>query len=71
MNIGRAYELRLTLSDIELERLEQGLKDEAERYRFIIQNSPPDRLAIEKPFLAKMEARLDDVRRLRAERARN
>ena len=71
MNVGRAYQQRAQLSDAELERLEQGLKDEAERYRFVIQNSPPERLAIETPVLAKMEARLEEVRRLRVEKGRN
>jgi hypothetical protein len=69
MKVWRAYELWETLSDNELERLEQGLRGEVERYSFIIQNSPPDRSEkIEGPYLAAIQAKLDDVCHLRAGR---
>ena len=71
MDVHKAYELRDELTDTELERLEQGLRDQVERYRFITKNTTPERSSLEKSFLAKLEAKLDDVRGLRAERAKN
>jgi len=71
MYVHRAYELRETLSDNELERLEAGLKDEVEHYRFAIRNYPPDRMSnYGAPFLTGLEAKLAEVRRLRSSKGR-
>jgi hypothetical protein len=68
--ILKAYELRKTLSDAELERLEAGLQIEVERYRSAIENYPPERMAKHgAPHLALLEARVTEVRRIRADRS--
>lgn len=65
-----AYERRDSLSDNELERLLAALKDEAERYRYTIRNYPPDRMERHgKPFLARLEERVETVERLISDRA--
>lgn len=70
MFIENAYERRATLSDAELERLLAALKDEVERYRYAIRNYPPDRMErYGRPFLVKLEDRVDMVRRLIQDRA--
>jgi hypothetical protein len=68
MFIWRAYELRETLSDTQLERLEAAVRIEVERYRDVIKNSPADRLQIQVPFLAELEAKLANVSGLLARR---
>lgn len=70
MFILKAYDRRESLSDADLERLLAALKDEAERYRVSIRNYPPERMERHgKPFLAKLEERVDNVQRLITERA--
>ena len=65
MFIEKAYERRTTLSDAELLRLLAALKDEVERYRYAIRNCPPDRMErYGKPFLAKLEVRVEVVQHL-------
>ncbi|NEX92899.1 hypothetical protein [Caulobacter sp. 17J65-9] len=69
MYIENAYTSRDSLSDRDLQRLLSALRDETERYRFTIRNYPPDRM--EKhgaPFLARLEARVQEVERLVRER---
>lgn len=69
MFIENAYARRDSLSDAELERLLAALKDEAERYRYAIRNYPPDRMKLHgKPFLARLEERVEEVQRLVNER---
>ncbi len=70
MFIENAYARRDNLSDAELERLLAALKDEVERYRYTIRNYPPDRMERHgRPFLAKLEERVDEVQRLLSQRA--
>ena len=70
MFILKAYERRESLSEADLDRLLTALKDEAERYRFVIRNYPRERMERHgKPFLAKLEERVDEVQRLITERA--
>ena len=69
MFIEKAYARRETLSDAELERLLAALTDEVERYRSAIRNYPPDRLERHgRPFLARLEQRVDEVRQLLEDR---
>jgi hypothetical protein len=71
MFIENAYLRRESLSDAELERLLAALRDETERYRDAIRNYPPDRMERHgKPFLARLEVRVDEVERLTKERAK-
>lgn len=70
MFIENAYTRREGLSDAELDRLLAALKDEVERYRYVIRNYPADRMEQHgKPLLAKLERRVDEVQRLVSKRA--
>ena len=71
MFVLNAYDRRDNLSDNELGRLLAALKDEAERYRYTIRNYPPDRMERHgKPFLARLEERVENVERLISDRAK-
>ncbi|HZF41956.1 MAG TPA: hypothetical protein VEZ48_00935 [Sphingomonadaceae bacterium] len=72
MFIDKAYARRDRLADAELERLLAALKDEADRYRYAIQNYPPDRMErYGKPYLNRLEERVDETQRLMSERAKH
>lgn len=71
MFIGNAYARRDSLSEAELGRLLAALQDEADRYRYAIRNYPPDRMERHgKPYLARLEERVEVVQRLLGERAK-
>lgn len=70
MFIENAYAKRASLSERDLGRLADALKDQIERYRVSIENYPPDRM--EKhgaPFLQCLQQRLNEVKTLIAKRA--
>ena len=65
MHILTAYERRASLSPSELSRLEAALADDVERYRVATRSYTPEKLSrYGQPHLAKLEARLADVRQL-------
>ena len=71
MFIENAYVRRDSLSDAELERLLAALRDEKDRYLDVIRNYPPDRMERHgRPFLARLEVRVDEVERVTRERAK-
>ena len=72
MFIENAYSRRDSLSDTDLERLLNALRDQVERYRFAIRNYPPERLKVYgQPHLNKLEARVSVVEGLLAAGAKD
>lgn len=67
MHIETAWARRRELNELQLERLEAQLNDEIARYRDAIRGYTPEKMAkYGQPFLDGLEARLEEVRQLRA-----
>ncbi|APZ97078.1 hypothetical protein BWQ93_00140 [Sphingopyxis sp. QXT-31] len=70
MFIEKAYAKRASLSDRDLGRLADALREQIDRYKIAIQNYPPERMESHgTPFLKHLQGRLDEVNALIARRA--
>ncbi|MCW0198375.1 hypothetical protein [Sphingopyxis sp.] len=72
MFIEKAYAKRDSLSDRDLGRLADALRDQVDRYAIAIENYPPERMERHgTPFLQHLQGRLDEVNSLIARRVKD